>query len=861
MRRTSELAKYVELLRHSPAEARSLHEETLIHVTSFFREPQTFEDLKAAAFEPFIKSRAPQAPIRIWVPGCSTGEEVYSLAIALCEFLEEKGVSFPLQIFGTDVSEKVVSSARQGRYANPEVPAKLLAKYFNVTEDGQYQVVKALRELCVFAAHDLGRDPPYSNLDLVSCRNVLIYFDQALQERVVPVFHYALNPAGFLMLGPSESIDAFKDLFSSAERSSHIFSKKAVPSRLPLDMLAGGRAYSAPGAEAREAAPPAWSLSDLTKEADRIVLTTSCPGVIVSEELDILQFRGDVGPFLTPSPGKASFNLGKMAHEGLLSPVTRALEQARKTRIPAVLKSVEVKDGTATRVIQVQVIPISGSPGRAAYFLVLFADPAAAPPQDAETLEAAEDETRERRLERELQATRRTLEAIIDKQQTAAEEVQSANEELRSRNEEYQSSLEELQTAHEELQSANEELATLNDELRKRTTELDQKNAELGRANEELRKAGKIRGWLAAIVDSSDDAIVSKDLNGVITSWNQGAERLFGFSEDEAIGKLITIIIPPDRLDEEPRILAKLRRGERISHFETVRRRKDRTLLDISATISPIFDANGALVGISKVARDITDRKRAGQRLEQTVAERTIELRASNEELEAFCYSVAHDLRAPLRRIASYAQLIERRVQDSPDGSVRKDFQKIIDNATGMSQLIDGLLNLSRLTRQELKTERVDLSALVDGLAKELKRTQPERDVRFVVEPGLRVRGDANLLRSLLQNLLENAWKFTAKHPRARIEFGAVPRGGELVYFVRDDGAGFEAAHAGNLFNAFQRLHRDSEFSGSGIGLATAKRIVMRHGGRIWAEGAVEKGAAFFFTVSPDVLGRAEGSS
>jgi two-component system, chemotaxis family, CheB/CheR fusion protein len=859
--RLKDPADYVSLLSRSSVEARALHDEILIHVTSFFRDPEAFDAVESVVLKSLVNPRSPKSPIRVWVPGCSTGEEVYSLAMTLCEFLEERRLSFPLQIFGTDISEKVVAHARLGKYADPEVPPEYLRKYFTPSKDGCHQVNKALRELCVFASHDICRDPPYSNLDLISCRNVLIYFNPSLQERVIPVFHYALNSSGFLLLGPSESIASFEDLFAPMESARHIFSKKSMLARLPADMLSVGRPSIIPPLDRTDVdLPPAMSLTDISKEADRAVLVSSAPGVIISEGFDILQFRGDVGPFLTPSPGKASFNLAKMAHEGLLSPVSRALERAKRTRVPVVLKNVSVKHEKGERTVQVQVIPLSALSARESCFLVLFADPAAAAPKDAETLEDARPETRERHLERELRATRRALESIIEKQQTTNEELQSANEELRSRNEEYQSSLEELQTTQEELRSANEELTTLNDELRNRTSELDERNSQLAKANEELRKSGKIRGWLAAIVDSSDDAIISKDLDGVITSWNAGAARIFGYAAEEAVGKPVALLIPPDRIDEERRILEKIRRGERIDHFETVRRCKDGKLLDISLTISPIVDDRGGLIGISKVARNITDRKRADHRLERMVAERTIELRASNEELEAFCYAVAHDLRAPLRSIRSFSQLIRQELTDHPQAQVQADLQRIVDNAGRMSDLIDGLLNLSRLTRQEMKVVMVDLSAEAEAIVKDLKRSNTGREARFVVKPRIRVRGDAGLLRALLQNLLENSWKFTAKHPRARIEFGEARCEGQQAYFVRDDGAGFDPAYIGKLFNPFQRLHHMSEFPGTGIGLATAKRIVLRHGGRIWAESVLEKGATFYFTISPDVPGRERGS-
>jgi PAS domain S-box-containing protein len=362
----------------------------------------------------------------------------------------------------------------------------------------------------------------------------------------------------------------------------------------------------------------------------------------------------------------------------------------------------------------------------------------------------------------------------------------------------------------------------------------------------ERKKTEELRAQLAAIVDSSADAIIGKELDGTIRSWNRGAERVFGYAASEAIGKPISTLLPPGRQGEEPAIIERLKRGERVESFEGVRRRKDGHEIHVSVTISPIHDSRGSVIGASKVARDISDRKHA----EEAVARAKEAAEIANRELEAFSYSVAHDLRAPLRGIDGFSQALLEDYAEKLDEEGRRYLGRVRASAQHMAQLIDSLLTLARVTRGDIRREPVDLSALARATAQRLKASQPERNLEFLIAKGLTVIGDSRLLSVVLENLLGNAWKFTRDQPKACIEFGSTQQDGQSVFLVRDNGAGFDMAFSAKLFGVFQRLHAPEEFEGTGIGLATVQRIVRRHDGRIWADGTPSAGATFYFTLN-----------
>ncbi|MFI4980811.1 MAG: PAS domain S-box protein [Nevskiales bacterium] len=384
------------------------------------------------------------------------------------------------------------------------------------------------------------------------------------------------------------------------------------------------------------------------------------------------------------------------------------------------------------------------------------------------------------------------------------------------------------------------------------------------RAEEELRLAKeaaeeslqKEKMLMVSIVESSEDAIIGKTLEGIVTSWNRAAEKIFGYTAAEIVGRSILAIIPAERRDEEEKVLATIRHGESFRHFETQRVCKDGSKISISVTVSPIRDKEGRIVGASKIARDISERKLAEARiielnasLEQRVCERTAELRAANEELDAFAYAVSHDLRAPLRAMSGFSRILEEDFASQLDDEARDCLDHIVKASDNMGRLIDGLLALSRVTRHDIERAPVDISAMAQRIRKELVRSDPMRVVDWKIEPGLIVWGDARMLESVMRNLLGNAWKYTATTDKPLIRVGTELVDGQRFICIADNGAGFDMAHSKELFQPFRRLHRQDEFPGLGIGLATVQRIVRRHGGTIHASAMPGQGASFFFTV------------
>jgi len=479
---------YAKYLQEHPAEVDALYNDLLIPVTSFFRDPEVFEALKSKVFPTIVKNRAAAAPIRLWTPGCSTGEETYSLLIALLEFLGNKAISVPVQAFGTDLSERGIDKARAGLYSESiahDVSPERLRRFFVRDEHG-YRISKTIRDMCVFARHNLFGDPPFSQMDLVSCRNVLIYMDPVLQKKVLPVLHYAIKPSGFLLLGTAEGTSSYPEIFGVVDKKRRFYSKKPTSARLYFDFTGGGRLHGGTANPQVISAKPRGSESgsDVEKQAEQIVMNSYAPAwVVVNSSLEIVHFRGQTDAYLEPAQGRASFNLLKMARGELSVHLRSAISKARKEGAAVRKEDIRLQKGSGAKEVSFEVTPLNGASGDERSFLILFQDvsPASRPePKKARGAKRLSEQDRENlRLQNALSDSKETLKSVIEEYEAAKEEYQAANEEIVSANEELQSTNEELETSKEELQSTNEELNTVNEELRSRNTELHQLNSDL----------------------------------------------------------------------------------------------------------------------------------------------------------------------------------------------------------------------------------------------------------------------------------------------------------------------------------------------------------------------------------------------
>jgi two-component system, chemotaxis family, CheB/CheR fusion protein len=602
------LADYATYLKTYPAEVTALYEEILIHVTSFFRDPAAFELLKNNIFPRIVQAKSAELPIRIWVAGCSTGEEVYSIAICLLEFLADRLIQPQIQIFATDISELSIDKARSGIYPEDrlvDVSPERRRRFFYPV-DGGYHISKAVRELCVFARQNLGSDPPFSNVDLVSCRNVFIYLGESLQKRIIPIFHYSLNSTGFLLLGTSESIGKNTDLFTVIDKKYRIYAKKPTTTQptfaftsssyTPLKLTESVK----PKTASRQSVPVAAEF-DLQQKVDRLIADRYIPvGVVVDDKMQILQIRGDIDRYLKLVPGVANLNLFNLARSGVLVELRAAIQQVQRENVPVTKNGLRLEQSDSSHSFNLLVIPFDMPNVKEHQLLVLFEDAITntniptninsspsinlAVPQEDMELENA-------RLKQELMiaiqertATQEYLRAVIQEQEYSNQDLKVANEEILSSNEELQSTNEELETAKEEIQATNEELSTTNEELRRRNVELDLVNNDL-------------TNFLAST--NIPILMLTNDLR--IRRFTPMAQRLFNFIPTDAGRPLSDIRTNLKIPDLEPLILEvletlsvkELEVQTRAGYWYTLRIRPYRTIENkIDGVVLVLLDIN-----------------------------------------------------------------------------------------------------------------------------------------------------------------------------------------------------------------------------------------------------------------------------
>ena len=824
LRRVESLDEYRESLDRDPGELAALYQDFLIRVTAFFRDPTAFEGLRHDVLPALCEGRSPKEPIRIWVPGCATGEEVYSLAITLLEYFGDGVPPLKIQIFGTDVSEAALEKARAGVYpvnALQEVSAERLERFF-VGQNGEYRISKDIRDLCLFARQDVTRDPPFSRLDLISCRNLLIYVDDVAQRRILRTFHYALRPQGMLFFGPAESVAYSPELFEQINSRSRVFRRMPDTGGGAIADRADVSASLALEPEG-DATPLRVEADSLLREADRLLLARYAPAsVLVNQALTILQFRGQTGPYLEPAGGPPSFDLRRVIRPELLVQILPAIVETRTTGV-ASRRDVRLD----MREISIEVIPLAGSGGRQS-FLILFDDGSRLPvdrgtPAALPALTESDKDRRLAHLERELEGMRAYMRAAAEEHEAVQEELRSAHDEMLSANEEYQSTSEELETSKEELQSTNEELTTTIDELRNRNQELARLNTQLDVAQ---RASDAARSYADIIIQSVREPLAVLDATLRILRVNAGFAANLEIPREEIEGRFLHEVGDArwNIAELHQRLRALLASAQPLEDWEVTRDVSPQPHQVMSLTARRIPGEADRAEQLLLVIQDVTLR-----------ADETAGLIASGERKDQFIAILGHELRHPLTPI-TYAIHLLRKGHHDP---ATIELLDTIDTQTQtLLRFVNELLDLSRIGRGliEIRPERLDLAAVARDAVHALQPFIEERRhvVSLVLPAGpVYAQGDPDRLRQVVSNLVENAGKYT--EPGGRITITLEQRGDQAVLTVSDNGIGIAAEDLERIFEPFAQSHQPlaNPSSGLGIGLSVVRRIVELHGGHV----------------------------
>ncbi|HTI09212.1 MAG TPA: chemotaxis protein CheB [Puia sp.] len=859
------IADYLAHVKENIPEQDILYQDLLIPVTEFFRDPKIYDTLCETLFPLLLKHKEEGNPLRIWIAGCSTGEEPYSIAMCLHEYLGDKAADIKIQLFATDLSEKAITKARSGTYTKKEVATLTnhrLQRYFTKV-NGNFHINKFIRDMCVFACHNFLKDPPFAKMDLISCRNVLIYMEPFLQKKALTTFHYALKDNGYLLLGKSETTGPAADLFTVFGKNERLYTRKAVPARrLQVAADRNEKVVKEEGLSVGKGP----GRDDFQKSADAVLSRYTPPGVVVNEQLDIVQFRGSIGTWLEPPPGKPSLNVLKMAREGLSFELRNALHKAKATNKPLVKENISIQFMGQHQMVTIEVIPLPNTVEP--YFLILFKDAPSSsgamggaaknnqpgPPdllQDPENVHV-------RRLENELAQLREDMRGITEDQEAVNEELQSANEELLSGSEELQSLNEELETSKEEIQSTNEELTTLNHELFDR--------------NEQLNLS---RIYAESIVATIREPLIILDKEMQVKTANKAYYDKFKTVEEATEGKLFFEI--GDKQWNLPALRSMLKNvlseGNNITGFEikqTFNALGERILL---LNARQIFRKDNIEQLILLAIEDVTEAKKseADQKLftlelEKQVEERTASLkdantslRHSNDNLKQFATIASHDLQEPLRKIRTFANLLNLRHNIDIAGEAKELLGKISLSAERMSDLITDVLNFSKISDAGLVFEKTDLNSVLQQVIADFDLLITQKQASVNQEPLPVIDAVPLQIYQLFYNLLGNSLKFSKMNvpPQISIHSGMLPVKGmdkfptlnsktsycEIIF--RDNGIGFDQRFSEQMFLIFQRLNAREDFEGTGIGLALCRRAVINHHGEIYAESKMGEGAQF----------------
>jgi two-component system CheB/CheR fusion protein len=811
--------EYAALLERDADEVRRVAEDLTVNVTSFFRDDGPFQVLEKLVIPDILERRRAEG-VRLWVPACSSGEEAYSLAILFCERGDEVPRPPQLQVFATDIDAVTLAEARRGQYTSVierQVSPERLARFF-AKRGESYSVTKPLRDFCIFTEHNLVRDPPFSRMDLVSCRNLLIYLEPALQKRVIEFLHYALRPGGYLLLGKAEMIDARElELFEVVDKAERVFRRREVDRR-PAILPPGRRALPLELAPpSRRADPEVRSAADRSRS---IVLEEYAPpSVVVDARGEIRYFWGTrLSVFLPPRAGAPVTNLMHLARRELRVELSAALHNAARQRKPVTYKEVLVEAEGVQRRLNIVVRPLPPTdqdPDE--LFLVVFEELQASPvahgtPLDAPTLE------RHQQLQRDLESTQERLQVTIEELENANEALRTSNEQLQAMNEEMHSANEELQTSQEELQSVNEELNTLNAELSKKVDELE-----------------LLYGDLQNLFQSTQIATIFLDRQSRVARFTPAATAVFRLVESDVGRPLSDFAARFDAQDvplEVTRVLETLAPVERTIGLVGEKR-------SFLMRMNPYRTPSNVIAGVVVSFIDVTRLKETEEALRRAVQERQRAedaLREADRRKDEFLAVLSHELRNPLAPIRSSLDVVEHAPADA--GAAARAHEIIARQVGHLARLVDDLLDVTRISSGKLQVERrsMDLRELAQRTAEDHRGLFTQREVAFEValpDVPLWVDGDATRLAQAIGNLLQNSAKFTSSGDSVRLFLDGVE--GFAVLRVRDTGVGIDPAMIPRLFQPFSQadttLHR--RLGGLGLGLALVKGLIEAHGGSI----------------------------
>jgi len=958
VRELHELEDYRNLLRQDAGEIPALLDDMLIGVTQFFRDREAFELLERDIVPELFSGRRDGELVRVWSAACSTGQETYSLAMLLAEHAERANQEYNFQLFGSDIDERAITQARAGLYPPSiadDVGDARLSQHF-VKEEGRYRIRKTLRDTILFASQNILRDPPFSKLDLISCRNLLIYLNRETHAQVLEMFHFALKPNGLLFLGSSESADTLSEFFVPVDKKNRLYRAKPVPrfarSAIPMVVAPLQRMVSTSATQ-----PQKGGLSYASVH-QRLLAEYAPPSALVDHESNIVHLSEGTYQFLRHAAGEPSRNLITLIEPELRLEVRTALFQAVQTG-----KSVETRRITMQRAdrnfyVNITARPVFDVNTGSDFVLVLFQKVELTTEEQVVNADGVEQDAVLSGLEEELRRIKAQLQDTIEHSETSTEELKASNEELQAINEELRSATEELETSKEELQSVNEELVTVNYELKNKVEEAGKVNDDLqnlitstdiatifvdrsrrikrytphaaelfnlipgdvGRplhdithrlnypelaadatasfetlraVEREVNSADgrwfisrilpyrtvkdRIDGAVLTFIDitgrrkaeeqmrsneermrlvaasTKDYAIMTMDCDGIITSFNSGAQRIFGYSEAEIIGQPDTVIFTPeDRAAGEPESEKRRARTDGRAEDERWHLRKDGSRFFCSGVTTPLTD--GEFFGYAKIGRDLTGRvEHENQRAEQLVMERNqrAEAQSANALKDEFLAIMSHELKHPLNLIHLNADLICRLTDARKDPLLSKAAESIRASTLGQAKIINDLLDLSRLKtgKMDINRHRIDLNVMTRNIVEVVRADPAAANLRIEhreAEQPLWLYADQIRIEQVIWNLLNNAIKFTPSG--GTIDISLSVDGQQARLEVRDNGQGIAAEFLPTIFDMFGQgtpsVVRGTK--GLGIGLAMVQQIVQLHHGRvIAASGGSGQGTCF----------------